>query len=292
MTLVWRGMTQSELDQAYNQAVYARNMQEILARYAARSEAVRQAVGSPKRFAYGPGSKEGLDLYSPDRLAAPAPINLFVHGGAWRSGEANDYGFPAELFLSAGAHFIAMDFDWVQDKGGDLAAVADQVRQAIAWVARNADTFGGDPERLHLSAHSSGAHLASAALMTHWDADFSLPQDVIKSALLCSGMYDMEPVRLSSRSSYVWFTDESEHALSAIRHLDRINAPLAVAFGTIETPEFQRQSREFVEALQEGNHPVELLVGKDLNHFEILETLSDPQGLLGAAALRLMGLAA
>ena len=292
MTSVWRGMTQSELDQAYNQAAYAPNMQEVLARYTAKSEAVRQVVVSPKRFAYGPGAKEGLDLYSPERVAAPAPINLFVHGGAWRSGEAKDYGFPAGLFLSARAHFIAMDFDWVQDKGGDLVAIADQVRQAIAWVAGNAVSFGGDPEQLHLSAHSSGAHLASVALMTNWEAEFSLPQDIIKSALLCSGMYDLAPVRLSSRSSYVSFTDENEQALSAIRHLDRINVPLAVAFGTNETPEFQRQSREFVQALQERNHPVELLVGQDLNHFEILETLSDPQGLLGATALRLMGLAA
>ncbi len=296
MKPIWRGMTQSELDQAYNQAAYAPNMQEVLARYVAKSEAVRDVVGAPRRFAYGTGQKEGVDVYSPEpgpgRSHGPAPINLFIHGGAWRSGDARDYAFPAELFVSAGAHFIAVDFDWVQDRDGDLTAIADQVRQAIAWVARNAHTFGGCPEQIHLSAHSSGAHLASVALLTDWQAAFSLPADIIKSALLCSGMYDMEPVRRSSRSSYVSFTDESEKALSAMRHLDRITVPVAVAYGSNETPEFQRQSKEFAQSLQDRNHPAELIVGEGLNHFEILETLSGPEDLLGAAALRLMGLSA
>ena len=290
MTLVWRDMTQAQLDAAYDQAAYAPNMQEVVARYAANSEAVRQRVGAPQRFAYGSGGKEGLDVFSPRDVAAPRPINIFVHGGAWRSGEARDYAFPAELFIDAGADFIAIDFDWVQDRAGDLMPIADQVRRAIAWVAGNAHAFGGDPACIHLSAHSSGAHLAAVAMTTDWEAAFNLPRDVIKSALLCSGIYDLEPVSLSARSAYVAFSDERLHALSAGRHLDRISTPIDVAYGTKETPEFQRQSRDFAAALEARDRPARLLVGENLNHFEMLESLADPKGLLGAAALRRMGL--
>ena len=291
MTMIWRGMTQTQLDAAYNQAAYAPNMQTVLARYAANSELVRQRVGSPRRLAYGPGEKEGLDLYSPLIGHGPAPIGIFIHGGAWRSGDARHYAFPAEVFLKAGAYFIALDFDWVQDRNGDLLTVSNQVRRAIAWVAEHGHEFGGDPERIHLCAHSSGAHIAGVALTTDWVTEFGLPERVIKSALLCSGLYDMEPVRLSARSSYVAFTDESERILSPIRHLDHMTMPVAIAYGTNETPEFQRQSRDLSAALQGRNCPVKLLVGDGLNHFEILETLAKPNGLLGQAALELMGLA-
>ena len=288
MTIVWRGMTQAQLDAAYDQAAYAPNMQTVLGRYASRSDAVRQRVGDPRRLAYGHNEKERLDLFSSSVADDLLPINVFVHGGAWRSGEAKNYAFPAELFLNAGAHFIAIDFDWVQDRQGDLLAIADQVRRAISWVAKHAREFGGDPERLHLSAHSSGAHLAAVALSTDWHTQFGLPRDIIKSALLCSGMYDMEPVRLSARSSYVAFTDETEQALSPMRHLNRITTPVTIAYGSSETPEFQRHSQELSEALLAGDHQTELIVDDNLNHFEILETLAEPDGLLGRAALALM----
>ena len=63
-----------------------------------------------------------------------------------------------------------------------------------------------------------------------------------------SGMYDLTPVRLSARSNYVAFDDATVAALSPMRHLDRLHAPVTVAYGTCETPEFQRQNREFAAA--------------------------------------------
>ena len=285
-------MTQDELDAAYNQAAYAPNMEDVIARFAARSEMVRRRLGAPMRYAYGSGKNDGLDVYGPASSDGTGAINVFIHGGAWRGGEAKNYAFPAELFTNAGAYFVPIDFDAVQDHDGDLMPMVDQVRRAIAWLGANAHLFGGDPERVHLLAHSSGAHLAGVVLTTNWQNDFGLPRDFIKSALLCSGMYDMAPVRLSARSAYVSFTDESEHALSAIRHLEQIVTPLTIAHGANETPEFQRHSRDFAAALQARSHPAELVVGEGLNHFEILETLADPDGVLGRAALRQMDPAA
>ena len=46
------------------------------------------------------------------------------------------------MFLAAGAHYVVPDFAWVQDVGGSLMVLADQVRRAIAWVYRNAERFG------------------------------------------------------------------------------------------------------------------------------------------------------
>ena len=286
---VWLDMDQAELDAAYDQSVYAPNLQQITKRYATNSEDVRTRLGAPQRYAYGATPVEGLDVYMTKR--PNAPINIFIHGGAWRTGLAKNYAFPAELFVHAGAHCIVPDFAWVQDVGGSLMPVAEQVRRAVAWVYSNAQRFSGDPNRLYVSGHSSGAHLAGVILTTNWRQDFNLPADTVKGGLCCSGIFDLKPVRLSARSKYINFTDEMEQTLSPQRHLDQLTAPVIVAHGTLETPEFQRQSRDFAAAVQAAGKPVQLLVGEGYNHFEIIETLSNPYGLLGRAVLEQMQLA-
>jgi arylformamidase len=104
-------------------------------------------------------------------------------------------------------------------------------------------------------------------------------------------MYDLKAPRLSKRSNYVAFTDAMEHELSAMRHIDRITAPLTITYGSLETPEFQRQGRDFHAALVAAGKPAKLLVGLAYNHFETQETMGSPYGLMGRAALQLMGLA-
>jgi len=199
---------------------------------------------------------------------------------------------PAEMFTTAGAHYVVPDFAWVQDVGGSLIVLADQVCRTVAWVHRNAADFGGDPNRLYLGGQSSGGHLAAVALTTDWQRNFGLPADIIKGGMCISGMYDLAPVRLSARSAYVKFDDAMVAALSPICHLEQLHAPLVVAYGTCETPEFQRQNREFATAVKAAGKRVQLLVGEHYNHFELPETLANPYGLLGRAVLDLMGLPA
>ncbi len=285
---VWLDLDQVELDLAYDQTAWASNREQVVRRFATQSDAARARLGAPRRFAYGSTPVESLDLYATTR--ANAPINVLLHGGAWRAGLAKNYAFAAELFVRAGAHFVVPDFAAAQDVGGSLMVMADQVRRAVAWVYRNARSFGGDADRLYVSGHSSGAHLAGVVLTTDWPREHGLPADIVKGGLCSSGMYDLKAVRLSARSSYVKFTDEMEHALSAQRHLERLNAPVIVSHGTLESPEFQRQGREFAAALTAAGKPVTLLVGEDFNHFEIIETLGSPYGLLGRAVLEQMKL--
>ena len=271
---VWLDLDQQELDDAYDQSKYAANLAQIVKRYATNSEQVRARLGAPKRLAYGATPIEGLDLY-PTRKPN-APVHVFIHGGAWRSGLARDSAYLAETFVHAGAHYVAVDFNNVLETKGDLATMADQVRRAVAWVYRNAASFGGDPNRVFVSGHSSGGHLAGVVLTTDWQKDFGLPRDVVKGGIVCSGMFDLKPVRLSARSSYVKFTDEVEHALSSQRHLRHLNCPVIIGYGTLETPEFQRQSRDFAAAVKAAGKPATLVVGQGYNHFEMNETLASP----------------
>jgi arylformamidase len=281
-------MDQRELDDAYDQEVYAPNRAQIVERRIANSERTRQILGAPQRVAYGPTEIEQLDIFRTDR--PNAPVNIFIHGGAWRRNKAGDYAVNAELFVRAGAHHVILDFINVDEAGGSLFPMAEQIRRAIAWVARNARSFGGDPDRLYLTAHSSGSQFGGVMVTTDWTQE-GLPADLIKGATLCSGMYDLAPVRLSKRSQYVKFTDDMVETLSGQRHIGKLRTPLVLAYGTYETPEFQRQTRDFFAAVTKAGKPAELIVGQGYNHFELLETLASPYGLVGRAVLTQMGLA-
>src|SRR5215813_12027607 len=277
---------QEALDRAYDQRVWAPNMDAVLKRYVANSEVVRARLGAPRTIAYGASPVETLDIYMTARTNAP--VVVFVHGGAWRTGRARDYAYAAETFVRAGAHYVAPDFATVMDVG--LDGMVAQVRRAVAWIAKNASSFGGDPARIYVAGHSSGGHLAGTVLITDWSTEFGLPRDVVKGGVCISGMYDLRGPRLSARSSYVKFDDRIEHDHSAQRHLARIPCPVIVAYGDQESPEFQRQSREFADALRGAGRLHSLIVGQGYNHFEIPETLASPYGLVGRATLDLMRL--
>jgi arylformamidase len=288
--LVFRDYDQAELDAAYKQEVYEPLGQRVLDRLYFTSGEARDRIGEPQRVAYGETEVETLDIYRTDR--PKAPIFLFIHGGTWRSGSAWEYGYPAEMFVKAGAHYVAIDFAAVQQVAGDLGALAAQVRRAIAWVYQNAASFDGDAARLYVGGHSSGGHLCAIALVTDWPTAFGLPADAIKGGVCMSGMYDMAPVRLSWRRTYIAFTDAMEDAMSPQRHLDRLATPVVVTYGTYETPEFQRQSRDFVAAVKAADKPVTLIEATNYHHNEMAESLGNPYGPNGRAALALMGLGA
>ncbi|HTV37946.1 MAG TPA: alpha/beta hydrolase [Xanthobacteraceae bacterium] len=285
--IIWLNMDQQELDDAYDQLVYAPNRDQLGKRRLANSALALERLGKPERYAYGPTPIEGVDVYRSGK--ANAPVAIFVHGGAWRNGAASEFTYLAEPFVRLGAHFVVLDFTNVDNAGGSLFPMVEQVRRAVGWVFRNAEKFGGDRNRLHLISHSSGSHLAGCTVTHDWAKD-ALPLDILKGATLSSGMYDLKPVRLSKRSKYVKFTDEMEQELSAMRHLDRLHTPLVLSYGTYETPEFQRQTREFAAAVKAAGKPVELMVGEGYNHFEMLETVANPYGLLGRAVLQQMRL--
>jgi arylformamidase len=285
---VWLNMDQKQLDDAYDQAKYAPNIEQLMKRYASNSTAMRTRVGEPKRFNYGPTPIERLEVYSTKRRNAP--IHIHIHGGAWHQRRATDYAFPAEMLMNAGAHYVVPDFISVDEAKGELMPMLEQVRRSIVWTVRNAHSFGGDAERIYLSGFSSGSHLAGVALLTDWRKDFDLRGNFIKGAVLSSGMYDLKPVRLSARSKYVKITDEIEESFSTQRHLTKLSTPLVVAHGTYETPEFQRQTHDFAAALKAAGKPVQYLVNENYNHFEMMETFASPYGLLGRAVLEQMQL--
>jgi arylformamidase len=291
MEKVWLDLDQCGLDRAYDQRQFSPNMQEVLASYAARSDATRERLVSTPGLAYGVGKNERVDFYPSQ--SANAATQIFIHGGAWRGGAAKNYGFLADFFHSAGVNLLVADFDSVEQAKYGLATMMDQVRRMITWAYTQATALGIDPSNIHLFGHSSGAHLVASALTTDWERDFQVPSDLIRSASCCSGIYDLKPVRLSSRNGYLNLSDDIEESLSPQRHVHLIKAPLMIAHGQLESPEFIRQARDFALSLDASANSLkrcELIQINGQNHFEVLANMTQPDSVLAGAMLRRMGL--
>jgi len=257
---------QAALDAQYEQRVWAANAEEVIARYANASDAARARLGEPRTRRYGTSDAETLDIYGP--LEARSAF-IFVHGGAWRRQSKRVSAFAAETILGAGSSYVALGFALLPAVTIDVMAA--QVCRGIEWVHAKVS------REILLCGHSSGGHLAACALTR---------LDCVKHALLVSGIYDLHPVRLSSRNDYLRLDERLERECSPIRHVGRIRCPVTVAWGASESAEFARQSREFAAALKAPT-----LVATAMNHFEVIEQLADAASPLARAALGSMTLA-
>ncbi len=261
MSKLFLGYDQKALDEQYDQRFWVPHAEEIIRRYSTASDRVREKLGEPRVERYGPHPRETLDIYGSGKKAF-----VFVHGGAWRRQSSTEQAFPAATIGDAGAAYVALNFALLP--AVTLPEMVAQVCRGIEWVRNNLSDF------VVLCGHSSGAHLAACALTK---------LDFPKKALVVSGVYDLLPVRLSSRNDYVRLDERLEQEYSPIRHVDRIRCPVSVAWGEKEAPEFVRQSQAFAEKLGAPT-----LIAEGLNHFEIVETLADPRSPLGRAALNML----
>jgi arylformamidase len=287
---VWRDYDQATLDREYDQGSIVVDNAKYRTLKVEGSERARATIPCRLDVAYGPTKAETLDIYKPSKSGAP--VVMFIHGGAWKGGSKKENAYAAEPFVAKGAAFVVTDFALVPD-----VLLEEQVRQnraAIAWVARNAVSFGGDPKRIYVIGHSSGSHVSGMMLVTDWEGVYGLPADLIKGAGLASGMYDLEPVRLSSRNKYLKLDADRALALSSIRHIPSASQvgllPTVVAWGSGELKEFQRQSQEFAAAWSIEGHPTETLEIEGNNHFDMAQDWSRPDRPLFQAMANIIGL--
>lgn len=286
--IVYLDYTEAALDSTYDQSYWAPNLKYVSSQLRSLREFSQSSIGDPERIQYGSTEAEQLDLYTPNRK--DAPVHIHVHGGAWRMGNGSGTkAYNARKFIELGAMYIAPDYELVTDAKGSLYPMVDQLRNAVVWTYQNAARFGGNPDSIYLSGHSAGGHLGGVLITTDW-TEYGLPADVIKGAFLSSGMYDLYPVSLSSRNEYVGFTDKMVEDLSPINHITKVRTPVILAYGTQESPEFQRQSKTFAEALEKQSKEVELYVLEGYNHFEIIIALGNPYDLPGELMIKQMRL--
>jgi len=272
---IYLNYTQKELDDQYEHRSIVSDSDKFIARNETDSAKVRAAAKGELDVAYGSDPDQLLDIY-PAPGDGPSPVVVFFHGGRWSRGDKTNNIESLQTYNAAGAHFVSVGFTLIPNI--DMDGLVGQCRDAIAWVWRNAKSFGGDPDRIFVVGKSSGGHLGGTLVVTDWEAERGVPSDIIKGALLVSGMYDLEPVWLSFRNGFLKLDEESAMRNSALHHIPEHGCPLVIGYGSLETDEFQRQSKTFAAAWSERGYSCQLVEMAGKHHFSIDADLNDPDG--------------
>jgi acetyl esterase/lipase len=147
------------------------------------AEAMDQDVRKLADIPYADGKRMKLDVYQPAELSGPAPVVMFIYGGAWRAGDKFEYEFAGRAFAAAGYVTVIADYRLFPEvKYPDF--LEDNAR-AMKWIEDHIADFGGDTSRFFLVGHSAGAY---NAMMLALDRSFVREFDVTMPVLAVAGI--------------------------------------------------------------------------------------------------------
>ena len=270
----YRDMDQAALDAAYNNTTAVADSARILADWDRRSEEIAAAYPHHLDLRYDARERNRVDYFP--AAQKHAPVLVFIHGGYWQMRAKEIFRFLATGPLAHGIAFANVGYTLAPQ--ATLAQIVDEVERAIDWIAANARARGGDPERIYVSGWSAGGHLTAMALA----------HPAVRGGVAISGIFDLEPIRLSYLNGKLGLEADDVARLSPLLNLPESSPPLVVAYGTAELPELQRQSREYAAAREQAGLPGRLAALEGHNHFSILEELANPEGKLTTALLELI----
>lgn len=277
--------TQEELDAQYDTARTVPDPGVYAEFYGRESERLRSEREHGLNAPFGPTLSEHVDLYP----AGPgAPVLVYVHGGYWRARTGREFGFVARGPVSEGIATVVTNYELCPRVTID--EIVRQTRAAVAWTYRNAGSFGGDPDRLHVAGHSAGGHLVAMLLATDWEETYGLPNDVIKGATVISGLFDLAPFPYTFLQPKLQLTWDEVRRNSPILHLPDAAPPLLVAYGSDETDEFKRQSEAYLAAWTAKSLPGERLILAGKNHYDVIDGFLEAESPLLSGIFGRMGL--
>ncbi len=231
----------------YDNNADERNRADLVRLRAKSAEGLAAVHGLHQTLRLGPGPTDWIDLVMPTSAPdGPVPALLFVHGGRWTLNTSRETSFWARACADSGMAFVGLNFPPLGERR--MAGLIDAVVDAIERVVARASALGLDPHALALAGHSSGAHLAVAAVLSTFDrADVGTP-GAFRAMLLLGGMYDLRPLRLGADGATTFLSEEDVQVGSPLLTLARATGtrrlpPAMVAVGESESSEFIRQAR-------------------------------------------------
>jgi arylformamidase len=283
---VYRDYTQDELNVQYSARGTAPDGDVYRDFISENSARVREEMDCRLDVPYGPTPGEVVNVFPAENPGSP--IVYFIHGGYWRSSSQKDVDLYAEALVPAGCAYVTVNYLLAPE--ATIDEVVRQCRAGLAWAYNNAASFNGDPNNVHVVGRSAGGHLTGMMLADGWREEFGLPDDLIKSACALSGLFDLEPVRLSNVNEWVKLDKEAADRNSPVHHMPKIPCPIIIAWGENETDEFKRQSDLYRIAWQSRGWPCQTMEFAGKHHFASMPDLMYPDEECTKALLTQIGI--
>jgi acetyl esterase/lipase len=239
---------------------------------------VPAAFGSYKRkanIAYGNDPQQLLDVYIPGKPgAAPPPLVVFWHGGRWSSGDKADYLFVGATLAQLG--YVAVLPNYRHYPQVKMAGFMHDAAQAALWAAAHAESYGADPNRLYLTGHSAGAHMAAlVTLDERYFAAAARSAPRIAGVMGLSGAYDFLPLREPDVQDM--FGPPELYPDSQPINFVRADAPpMLLVHGLQDDTVAPKNTRNLATALSACGVPVTLKLYHGVMHADTVAALSKP----------------
>jgi arylformamidase len=276
---VFGNYDQAALELQYNSGARAPEIAALRDAEASRTAALtREALATlPCRLdiPYGLGPRETFDAFIPD--VGAAPLMVFIHGGYWKSRDKGQFAWLAKPFLQHGIGFISLGYPLCP--GVTMTDLVEATRHGLAHIHHNATALGFDPQRIAVSGHSAGGHLAAMAMATDWTR-YGLPRGWLRSVTAISGLYDLRPIALVAVNEDLRLHDDEIAELSPVALRPVESCPLGITVGGNEAAEFKRNAAELEQAWSTAGVPVTALPAPGKHHFDVLQLLGSADGAL------------
>jgi acetyl esterase/lipase len=240
-------------------------------RLTSAAEARRVGEGIP----FGSDPRQRLDVWAPrQRSTEPLPVVIFFYGGGWNEGSRHDYGFAGAAYAANG--FIAVVPDYRLVPTVRFPAFVEDGALAVKWARDNAKSFGGDPRRITLAGHSSGAYNAAMLVLDRRYLErVGVDPKIVRAAALLSGPYDFYPFTESrGRNAFGAWKKPLETQPISFARADA--PPLFLAHGSADRVVLARNSQALAKRLTELGAPVTLRIYPKASHTDLAASLSGP----------------
>ncbi len=262
----------------YNNRARVPENPELMAGWARDAAAYREAH-APRRLMYGSGERNVIDLFMGEG-GEKAPLVVFIHGGYWQALDGSWFSHMARGLNVHGVTVAVPTYTLCPQVS--VADIIKEMRQATLELAKLSD-------KLVVSGHSAGGHLAACMLATDWKAyDASLPPQLVTSAYAISGLFDLEPLVPTSINKALGLDPATARAVSPLFWNPPSHGSLDAVVGEAESAEYHRQSRSIADVWGKAGIATRYGVVPSANHFTAIAPLADPAS---AMTLRLKELA-
>ncbi|HBF57212.1 MAG TPA: alpha/beta hydrolase, partial [Afipia sp.] len=261
----WRKLTQEQLDLGFNNTLHVPDTPSIVAEWDRLSAEMRARHPQSLDLRYGPRERNRIDFL---KAGDDGPTLVFIHGGYWQTRAKENFTFCAAGPMAHGINVALIGYTLAPD--ASLGQIVDEVRTGIDYLVTELPALGGDPDRMIVSGWSAGGHLSS----------MSLGHPHIKSGLLISGIYDLEPISHSYLNAKLNLDDATIQRNSPMRNPGGVNKPLVIVAGSGELPLLRKQSADYAAHRAAHGLPVIYEEIPKANHFTMMDELASPTGRL------------
>lgn len=231
---------------------------------------------APGGIAYGQAHRQRLDVYVPESGAdSGRPVVVYFFGGAWQSGNRSDSRGVARALASRGIVTVAADYRIYPETV--FPSFLEDPAAAVRWTRDHAHEFGGDPGRIFVMGHSSGAHMAAMlATDPRYLAAHGISNTSLAGMIGLAGPYAVIPTT-DPHMNEIFPAALRPQALPMAFVTGNV-PPMFLGAGTADTDVDPRNSDRFADALRAHHDNVELKKYPGLGHVTIVESFSAKPG--------------